>query len=64
MIRINSFILANYLLAVEKLNNGLNEYLSKLNEDILTAELIKINFSISYNYVYLIIEVKFKIGDS
>jgi hypothetical protein len=33
----------------------------KLNEDISIAELIKINFSTLYNYIYLIIEVRFKI---
>jgi hypothetical protein len=44
MIRINFFISANHSPAVEKLNNGLNGRLLKLNEDIFTAELIKINF--------------------
>jgi hypothetical protein len=40
MIKINHFILANHPPAVEKLNNGLDGRLSKLNEDIFTAELI------------------------
>jgi hypothetical protein len=63
MIRINSFISVNYLPAVEKLDNGLDGRLFKLNEDMPTVELIKINFSTSYSYIYLIIEVRFKIGN-
>jgi hypothetical protein len=64
IIKINPFISTNYLPAVEKLDNELNGRSSKLNENIFTAKLIKINFSTPYNYVYLIIEVKFKIEDS
>jgi hypothetical protein len=64
MIRINSFILINYSPAVKRLNNGLNERLSKLSENIFTAKLIKINFSTPYDHAYLIIEIKFKIRDS
>jgi hypothetical protein len=61
--KINSFILTNHPPAVEKLNNGLDGRPSKLSENMSTAELIKINFSTFYSYIYLIIEVKFKIGD-
>jgi hypothetical protein len=64
IIRINSFILTNHSPAVEKLNNGLDERLFKLNKNIPTAELIKINLFIYYSHVYLIIEVKLKIGNS
>jgi hypothetical protein len=64
MMRVNPFISVNYSSAVEKQNNGLNGYLFKLNENIFTAKLIKINFFTSYNYIYLIIEVRFKIGNS
>jgi hypothetical protein len=63
IIKINSLISINHPLAVEELDNGLNEYLSKLNENILTAELIKINFSTPYNHIYLIIEIRFKIKE-
>jgi hypothetical protein len=42
--KINLFILTKYFPAVEKLDNGLNGRLFKLNEDIFTAKLIKINF--------------------
>jgi hypothetical protein len=59
--KVNFFISVNYSPAVEKLNNGLNGRSFKLNEDISIAELIKINFSTLYNYIYLIIEVRFKI---
>jgi hypothetical protein len=61
IIRINLFILINYLLAVEELDNGLNEYPSKLNENISTAELIKTNLSTPHDYAYLIIEIRLKI---
>jgi hypothetical protein len=64
MIRINFFILINYPPAVEKLNNGLNERLFKLNKNIFTVKLIKINFSTSHNHTYLIIVVKLKIRNS
>jgi hypothetical protein len=64
VMRINFFILINYSPAVEKLDNGLNERLFKLSENISTVELIKINFFASYNYIYLKIEVRFKIRDS
>jgi hypothetical protein len=63
IIRINSFILVNYSLTVEKLDNGLNGRPPKLNGNILTAGLIKTNFSTPYNYTYLMIEVRFKIGE-
>jgi hypothetical protein len=63
MIKVNPFILINYSPAVEKLNNGLNGRSFKLNENIFTAKLIKINFSTPYNYIYLIIEVRLKIRD-
>jgi hypothetical protein len=61
IIKINSFIPANHPLAVKKLNNGLNGRPFKLNENISIAELIKTNFSTPHNYIYLIIEIKFKI---
>jgi hypothetical protein len=64
MIKINPFTSVNHPPAVEKLYNGLNRRLFKLNENISTAELIKINFSTSYSYIYLIIEIKFKIRNS
>jgi hypothetical protein len=64
MIKINLFILINHPPVVKKLNNGLNERLFKLSEDISIVRLIKINFSTFYNYTYLIIEIKFKIRDS
>jgi hypothetical protein len=63
IMKINFFISINHPPAVEKLDNGLNERSSKLNESIPTAELIKINLSISHNYAYLIIEIRFKIED-
>jgi hypothetical protein len=62
--RINLFILINYSPAVKRLNNGLNERLFKLNENIPTVKLIKINLFTSYSYIYLIIKIKFKIGNS
>jgi hypothetical protein len=49
---------------IEKLDNGLNRRLFKLNENIFIAKLIKINFSTPYNYAYLMIEIKFKIENS
>jgi hypothetical protein len=64
IIKINFFISVNYFPAVKKLDNGLNERLFKLNKNIFTAELIKINFSIPYNYAYLMIEIRLKIGNS
>jgi hypothetical protein len=64
IIKINPFISVNYSPAVEKLNNGLDGRSFKLNEDIFTVELIKINFSTLYNYTYLMIEIKFKIRNS
>jgi uncharacterized protein YkvS len=64
IIKINFFILANYPPAVEKLNNGLDGRLFKLNENIFIVKLIKINFFTFYGYTYLIIEVRFKIRDS
>jgi hypothetical protein len=63
IIKINFLISINYLSAVEELDNGLNEYSIKLNESILTAELIKITFSTPHNYIYLMIEVRLKIGE-
>jgi hypothetical protein len=64
IMKVNLFILINYLSAVEKLDNGLDGRLFKLNENISIAELIKINFSTPYGHAYLIIEVRLKIGDS
>jgi hypothetical protein len=61
MMKMNLFILVNYFPAVEKLNNGLDGYSSKLSENIFTAELIKINLFTSYSHTNLIIEIKFKI---
>jgi hypothetical protein len=61
IMKINSFTSVNYLLAVEELGNGLNGRLFKLNENTSTAELIKINFSTPYDYIYLMIEIRFKI---
>jgi hypothetical protein len=63
VIRINLFILINYPPAVEKLDNELNERSFKLNENIFIVKLIKINLFISYSHIYLIIEIKFKIGN-
>jgi hypothetical protein len=63
MMKISFLILINHFLAVKELNNGLNGRLFKLSGNIFTAELIKINFFTSHNYTYLIIEVKFKIGE-
>jgi hypothetical protein len=63
MMRVNFLILINYSLAVEKLDNGLDGRSFKLNGNISIVKLIKINFSISYNYIYLMIEVRFKIGE-
>jgi hypothetical protein len=63
MIRINFLISANYLLVVEKLNNGLNGRLFKLSGSMPIVELIKINLFTSYNHIYLMIEVKFKTGE-
>jgi hypothetical protein len=63
MIKINPFISANHSPAVKKLDNGLNGCLFKLSENIFIAGLIKINFSTLYDYAYLIIEVRLKIGD-
>jgi hypothetical protein len=61
--KVNPFISINYSPAVKKLDNGLGERLFKLNENIFVAELIIINFSTSYSYIYLMIEVRFKIRD-
>jgi hypothetical protein len=61
IIRINLLILINYSLAVKKLDNGLNERLFKLNGNISTAKLIKINFSTPHDYIYLIIEIGSKL---
>jgi hypothetical protein len=63
IIKVNFFISVNHSLAVEKLNNGLNERLSKLSGSISTVKLIKINFSTPYDYAYLMIEVRFKTGE-
>jgi hypothetical protein len=63
VIKVNFLILVNYFPAVEELDNGLNGRLFKLNEGILTVELIKINFFTPYSYIYLIIEVRLKIGE-
>jgi hypothetical protein len=63
MIKINFLILINHSFAVEELDNGLDRYSFKLSENIFTAGLIKINFSTPYNYIYLIIEVRFKIEE-
>jgi hypothetical protein len=62
MMRVNFLILINHSLAVEKLDNGLNGRLFKLSEDIFIIGLIKINFFTPYNYTYLMIKVRFKIG--
>jgi hypothetical protein len=63
--KINFFISTNYSPAVKKkLNNGLDGRLFKLNENILTIKLIKNNFFSSYNYIYLMIEIRLKIGNS
>jgi uncharacterized protein YkvS len=64
IIKVNPFISVNHFSVVEKLNNGLNGRLFKLNENISIVKLIKINFFTSYGHIYLMIEVKFKIGDS
>jgi hypothetical protein len=63
MIKINPLILINYPLAVKKLNNELNGRLFKLSGNISTAKLIKINLSTPYGYIYLIIEIRFKIRE-
>jgi hypothetical protein len=63
MIKINFFILINYFLAVEELDNGLDGYSFKLNKNIFIAKLIKINFFTPYDYTYLMIEVRFKIRE-
>jgi hypothetical protein len=63
MMRINSFILINHLLAAEELDNGLNGRPSKLSENMLTAELTKINFFTPHDHIYLMIEVRFKIEE-
>jgi hypothetical protein len=63
MMKINLFILANYLSAVENLDNGLDGRLFKLSGDIFIAELIKINFFTPHNHIYLIIEVRLKIEE-
>jgi hypothetical protein len=63
IIKIDFFISINYSFAVEELDNGLNEYPFQLNGNIPTAELIKTNFSTPHNYIYLIIKVRFKIGE-
>jgi hypothetical protein len=63
MMKINFLILINHSLAFEKLDNGLDGRPFKLNENILTAKLIKINFSTPHNHIYLIIKIKFKIGE-
>jgi hypothetical protein len=64
MIKINPFISINYPPAVDELNNGLDGNPPKLSESIFTVELIKINFSTPYGYIYLMIEMRFKIGNS
>jgi hypothetical protein len=64
IMRINFFISANHSSAVKKLDNGLDEYLFKLSESIFTVKFIKKNFSTFHDYIYLIIEVRFKIRDS
>jgi hypothetical protein len=61
--RINFLISTNHPLAVEELDNGLNGRLFKLNGNIFTVKLIKINLSTPHNYIYLIIEVRFKIRE-
>jgi hypothetical protein len=63
MMKINFLISINYFLAVEKLDNGLNGRLSKLNGNIFIVKLIKTNFFTPYGYIYLIIEVRLKIGE-
>jgi hypothetical protein len=63
IMKINSFISANHFFAVEKLDNGLNGCSFKLNENIFTVGLIKINFFTPYGYIYLMIEVRLKIGE-
>jgi hypothetical protein len=61
MMRINSFISANYFPVVEELDNGLNGRLFKLNGKIFIVGLTKINFFTPHGYAYLIIKIRFKI---
>jgi hypothetical protein len=60
IMKINLLISINHSLAVEKLNNELDERSSKLSGSMLTAELIKINFFTPYGHTYLMIEIRFK----
>jgi hypothetical protein len=63
VMRINSFISINYLFAVKELDNGLNGCSFKLSGNIFIVGLIKINLFTPYGYAYLIIEIRFKIGE-
>jgi hypothetical protein len=63
MMKIIFFILINYFLAVEKLDNGLDGRLSKLNGNMFTVGLTKINFFTPYGHIYLMIEVRLKIRE-
>jgi hypothetical protein len=62
IMKIIFLILINYFLAVKKLDNGLNERSFKLSGNISIAKLIKINLSTPHNYIFLMIEVRLKIG--
>jgi hypothetical protein len=64
IMKINFFISTNYPPAVRELNNGVDGRPFKLNKDIFIVRLIQINFSTPYGHAYLMIEVRFKIGDS
>jgi uncharacterized protein YkvS len=61
--KINSLISVNHSFAVEKLDNGLDGRLFKLNENIFIVKLIKINFFTPYSHIYLMIEIRFKIRE-
>jgi hypothetical protein len=64
MIKINLLISANHPPAVKKMNNGLNGRPFKLSGNILIVKLIKINLFTSHSRAYLMIEVRFEIGNS
>jgi hypothetical protein len=63
IMKINFLILVNHFFAVEELGNGLNGYSFKLSGNIFIVGLIKINFFTPYGYIYLMIEIRFKIGE-
>jgi hypothetical protein len=63
ILKVNLLILTNHPPAVKELDNGLDGRLFKLNENIFIAKLIKINLFTFYGHTYLIIKVKFKIGN-